>query len=62
MIITILILIAVLLVLLILAAGLISLKKGGDFALRWGPRLMRWRVMAQFMVIILLLIAVWLRQ
>ena len=37
----------------ILFAGLYTLWKGGDTSVSWSNRLMRWRVLAQFIAIII---------
>ncbi len=37
----------------ILLAGLYTLWKGGDTSVSWSNRLMRWRVLAQFIAIII---------
>jgi hypothetical protein len=42
-------------VLLILAAGLSTLFIGGDVSRRWSNRLMRYRVLAQFIAILVVL-------
>lgn len=47
---------------LILAAGIYSLFRGGDFSRSWSNKLMRARVLVQFLVIVFLLIAVWLHR
>ena len=39
----------------ILLAGLYTLWKGGDTAVSWSNRLMRWRVLAQFIAIIIIM-------
>lgn len=39
----------------ILLAGLYTLWKGGDTAVSWSNRLMRWRVLAQFIAIIVIM-------
>ena len=39
----------------ILAAGLYTLFKGGDVSASWSNRLMRWRVLAQFVAIIIIM-------
>jgi hypothetical protein len=53
---------AVMLVLLILLAGLGSFIKGGDLARRHSNRLMRWRLGAQAVAILLILAIVLIRQ
>lgn len=47
--------IAIALVASILMAGLYSLWKGGDVAASWSNRLMRLRVLAQFIAIIIIM-------
>ena len=53
---------AVILVLLILLAGLGSFIKGGELARRHSNRLMRWRLGAQAVAILLILAIVLIRQ
>ena len=47
--------IAIVAVALILSAGLYTLWVGGDTAKSWSNRLMRWRVLAQFVAIIIIM-------
>jgi Hypoxia induced protein conserved region len=47
--------IAIAFVFAILLAGLYTLWKGGDVAASWSNRLMRWRVLAQFVAIIIIM-------
>jgi hypothetical protein len=47
--------IAIIVVALILVAGLYTLWVGGDTAKSWSNRLMRWRVLAQFVAIIIIM-------
>ena len=47
--------IALVAVVLILAAGLSTLWIGGDVSRRWSNRLMRYRVLAQFIAILIVL-------
>jgi hypothetical protein len=47
--------IAVIAVALILAAGISTLWVGGDFSKKWSNRLMRYRVIAQFIAIIIIM-------
>ena len=47
--------IALVAVVLILAAGLSTLWVGGDVQRRWSNRLMRYRVLAQFVAILIVL-------
>ncbi|WGH79190.1 twin transmembrane helix small protein [Jannaschia ovalis] len=49
-------------VLLILLTGIGGFAKGGDFNKKHANRLMRWRVIAQFIAVILLVGFVWLRS
>ncbi|HEY4942046.1 MAG TPA: twin transmembrane helix small protein [Rhizomicrobium sp.] len=51
----ILVAIALAVVVTILLAGLYTLWKGGDTAVSWSNRLMRWRVLAQFIAIIVIM-------
>jgi hypothetical protein len=44
---------------LILMAGLYTLWVGGDTAKSWSNRLMRWRVLAQFIAIIIIMIVLY---
>ena len=52
---------ACLLVLVILMTGIGGFAKGGEFNKKHSNRLMRWRVIAQFVAVILLMGFVWLR-
>lgn len=55
--------VAMAMTLVILFTGLIAMARGGAFNDRWGNRLMRWRIMAQAIALILFLIGVYgLRQ
>lgn len=47
--------IAIVVVGLILMAGLYTLWVGGDTSRTWSNRLMRWRVLAQFIAIIIIM-------
>lgn len=49
-------------VLLTLAAGLYALFKGGDFGRSYSNRLMRLRVLLQFVAVIILAAALWWRS
>ncbi|HSM95546.1 MAG TPA: twin transmembrane helix small protein [Rhizomicrobium sp.] len=51
--------IAIMVVALILLAGLYTLWVGGDTAKSWSNRLMRWRVLAQFIAIIIIMIVLY---
>lgn len=52
-------LLAILVVVIILFVGIYSLFKGGDFGRSWSNKLMRLRVLAQFIAIIILMLFVW---
>ena len=54
--------VAVGLVFLVLCAGLYTLWKGGDTARSWSNKLMRIRVLAQFVAIIIIMIVLYLSQ
>ena len=47
------------LVVLVLAAGIYTLFRGGDFGRSWSNKLMRLRVLTQFVAILVLLAAAW---
>ena len=49
-------------VVLILAAGLSTLWIGGDTSRRWSNRLMRYRVLAQFVAILIVLAVLYLAR
>lgn len=49
------------LVLFILLAGVATFTKGGEFNRKHGNRLMRYRIYAQFLAVVLILLFVWLR-
>lgn len=51
----ILVAIAILVVLAILVAGLSTLWVGGDYARKWSNRLMRYRIIAQFVAIVVIM-------
>lgn len=51
--------IAILVVALILAAGISTLWVGGDVARKWSNRLMRYRVLAQFVAVIIIMLVLW---
>jgi hypothetical protein len=51
--------IAILAVAAILSAGLYTLWVGGDTAKSWSNRLMRWRVLAQFVAIIIIMLVLY---
>ena len=45
----------ILVVLVILVAGLSTLWVGGDFAKKWSNRLMRYRIIAQFIAVVVIM-------
>ncbi len=53
--------IACLAVLAVLLFGIYSFGRGGEFNRRNGNRLMRWRIIAQAVAIVLVVLFVWLR-
>jgi hypothetical protein len=58
----IIVIIAVLIVLGILLLGIGSFGKGGDFNRKYANKIMRWRIGAQFVAILLILLYVYLRR
>ena len=54
--------IAIFTVFVILCLGLFTLWKGGETAATWSNKLMRIRVLAQFVAIILIMIVLWASQ
>ena len=54
--------IALLVVVVILCLGLFTLYKGGETSRSWSNRLMRMRVMAQFVAILIILAVLWASQ
>jgi hypothetical protein len=48
-----------LVVFLVLCFGIYTLFRGGDFARSWSNKAMRMRVVAQFVVILILIAAMW---
>lgn len=58
----ILVVIAVLIVAGILLLGVGSFGKGGDFNRKYANKIMRWRIGAQFVAVLLILAYVWLRR
>jgi uncharacterized transporter YbjL len=52
--------VAMLVTLAILFLGVIGMARGGDFNAKWGNRLMRYRIVAQFIAIVLFGIALML--
>ena len=55
------VLISVLLVLGILLFGISTFARGGDFSKKYANKAMRWRVIAQFVAVVLILGFVWIR-
>lgn len=53
--------IACLVVVAILLFGVGSFAKGGDFNKKYANKAMRWRIIAQFVAVILILLFVWIR-
>ena len=53
---------AALAVLAILVFGIGTFAKGGEFNRRHANRIMRWRIGAQFVAVILIVLFVWLRS
>ncbi|MCB1333724.1 MAG: twin transmembrane helix small protein [Roseivivax sp.] len=56
-----LIAVAMIAVVAILAFGIGSFAKGGEFNKKYANRAMRWRIIAQFVAVMLILLFVWLR-
>jgi hypothetical protein len=54
--------IAVAVVACILIAGLYTLFRGGDVSATWSNRLMRLRVLAQFIAIVIIMAVLWLTR
>ena len=54
--------IAVLVVLGILLVGIGGFARGGEFNRKHGNRLMRWRIIAQFVAVVVILLFVWIRS
>ena len=52
---------SVLVVTVILAVGIGGFARGGEFNRNHGNRMMRWRIIAQAVAVMLILIFVWLR-
>ncbi|SHM61678.1 Hypoxia induced protein conserved region [Paracoccus solventivorans] len=52
---------AVLVVTVILMVGIGGFARGGDFNRKHGNRMMRWRIVAQAVAVVLILIFIWLR-
>ncbi len=53
--------VACLAVVAVLLFGIGSFAKGGEFNKKYANRAMRWRIIAQFVAVILILLFVWLR-
>ncbi|NDR56844.1 twin transmembrane helix small protein [Aliiruegeria sabulilitoris] len=53
---------AVLVVLFILLTGIGGFARGGDFNRKHANRIMRYRIVAQFVAILIILLVVWLRR
>lgn len=53
--------IACLVVVGVLLFGIGSFAKGGDFNKKYANRAMRWRIIAQFAAVVLILLFVWFR-
>lgn len=53
---------ACLVVLVILLTGIGGFAKGGEFNQKYANKLMRWRIIAQFVAVFLLVGFVWLRS
>ncbi|MDF3607985.1 twin transmembrane helix small protein [Paracoccus sp. DMF-8] len=51
-----------LIVTVILAVGIGGFAKGGEFNRRHGNRMMRWRLIAQFVTIVVILGYLWIRS
>lgn len=49
-------------VFLILCFGIYTMFRGGDFGRSWSNKAMRMRVLAQFVVVLILIAALWARQ
>lgn len=47
---------------LVLGAGIYALFRGGDFGRSWSNRLMRARVLFQFIAVLLVVVIVWLQR
>lgn len=55
------VLVAVLATAVILMIGIGGFAKGGRFNLKHGNKMMRWRIIAQFVAVLLIVLFVWLR-
>ena len=56
-----LVIIAVLIVACILLFGIGTFGKGGEFNKKYANKIMRWRIGAQFVAVVLILFYVWMR-
>jgi hypothetical protein len=54
--------VALLAVFAVLCFGIFTLFKGGDFGRSWSNKAMRLRVVAQFVAVLILLLALWVKQ
>lgn len=54
--------VALLVVFVVLCFGIYALFRGGDFSRSWSNRAMRFRVVAQFVAILILVAAMWWSQ
>ncbi len=59
---TFLLIISLAVVFIILCLGLFTLIKGGETSSKWSNRLMRYRVLAQFVAIIILMLTLWITK
>ncbi|MFP4274833.1 MAG: twin transmembrane helix small protein [Paracoccaceae bacterium] len=48
-------------VVLILVTGVAGFARGGEFNRKYANKLMRWRIAAQFLAVVLILFFVWVR-
>ena len=46
----------------ILTFGIGSFGKGGEFAHKYSNKMMRWRIIAQFIAVVFIVLFVWLRD
>ncbi len=49
-------------VFLVLCFGIYAMFRGGDFGRSWSNKAMRMRVVAQFVVVLILVAALWVKQ
>jgi len=54
--------VALAVVVVILCLGLFTLYKGGETSRSWSNRLMRMRVLAQFIAVVIIMIVLWASQ